>query len=66
MAQPRAQNWGLLAAISGAAGAWRIYEMATETEAPRQALAVLQYISLGFAIVAFVGSLFMMAKGKSA
>jgi hypothetical protein len=64
--QPRTQNWRWLAAISGAAGAWQIYEIATATEAPRQALALMQYFSVGCALVGFVGSLIMLAKGKSA
>jgi hypothetical protein len=66
VAQPRTQNWAWLAALSGGAGAWQIYEIATATEAPRQALALTQYFSVGCVLVGFVGSLVMLAKGKSA
>ncbi|MEH2589675.1 hypothetical protein [Bradyrhizobium sp. AZCC 1721] len=41
-----------------------LYEMATATEAPRQALAILQYGLLACALIGVVGSLVMLASEK--
>jgi len=42
-------------ADAGATSAWLIYDMTTATEAPRQAVAVLQYGLLACALLGLVG-----------
>ena len=65
-APPRKKNWGLQAALSAGVVVWQAYEIATATEAPRQALALLQYFLLGCGLVGFVGALVMMARDAGA
>ena len=48
---------GLSALLSGACALWLIYDMATETEAPSQTLAIMHYVILGLCLFGFVGSL---------
>ena len=43
---------------------WQFYEMATATEAPSRALAILQYGLLAGALSGLVGSLVMLASDK--
>ena len=50
--------------MSGATSAWLLYDMASATEAPRQAVAVLQYGLLGCALIGLVGSIVMAASEK--
>jgi hypothetical protein len=50
--------------ISGLTSAVLIYQMATATEAPSQALAVLQYCLLACALIGLMGSIAMFASGK--
>jgi hypothetical protein len=50
--------------MSAATSAWQIYEIATATEAPRQAVAILQYGLLAFALTGLAGSLVMAASQK--
>ena len=64
--QRRTTNWGLRAMLAVGVAAWQIYDMATVTEAPRRAVVLLGYFILGLALAAFVGSLIMLARGKSA
>jgi hypothetical protein len=66
MGQTRGKNWGVQAALCAGVVVWQIYEMATATEAPGQALALLQYSLLGCGAVGFIGALVMLAKGQSA
>jgi hypothetical protein len=40
---PVTSKWPKVMLMSAATSAWLIYDMATATEAPRQALAILQY-----------------------
>lgn len=56
MSDDRNGNWGKLALMSAATAAWLTYDLATATEAPRQAVVVLQYVLLGGAVLGFVGS----------
>ena len=53
------KNLGRTALISTACACWLIYDMATATEAPRQAVAILQYVLLGMAVVGAIGSAVM-------
>ena len=64
MAQPKTKNWGLQAALCAGVVAWQFYEIATATEGPSQALALLQYFLIACGLVGLVGALIMMARGK--
>jgi hypothetical protein len=57
-------NWPLLILASGATAVWQFYDITTATEAPRQTLAILQYVILGMAAVSCVGSIGMYLSGK--
>jgi hypothetical protein len=50
--------------MSTATSAWLIYDIATATEAPRRALAILQYCLLACALIGLAGSLVMFASQK--
>ena len=50
--------------MSGATSAWLLYDIATSSEAPRQAVAVLQYGLLACALVGLIGSIVMAATAK--
>lgn len=57
-------KWSRLMLMSGATSAWLLYDMATSSEAPRQAVAVLQYGLLACALVGLIGSIVMAATAK--
>ena len=57
-------KWAKLILMSGITSAWLLYEMATATEAPGRALAILQYGLLACALIGLVGSLMMLASQK--
>jgi hypothetical protein len=57
-------KWPRMILMSAVTSAWIIYDMTTATEAPRQALAVLQYALLACSLVALVGSFLMMATSQ--
>jgi len=50
--------------MSAATSAWLIYDMTTATEAPRQAVAVLQYGLLACALFGLISSRVMLASEK--
>ena len=50
--------------LSAVTSCWLLYDMTTATEAPRLALAILQYALLGCALVALVGSAVMYASER--
>lgn len=52
-------NWPMLMLVSGATSAWLIYDINTATEAPRQALAILQYILLAMSAGSCLGAVVM-------
>ena len=54
-------KWPKLTLMSGITSVWLLYEMATATEAPSLALAILQYGLLAGALTGLVGSLVMLA-----
>ena len=60
----REQQWPKLTLMSGITAVWLLYEMATATEAPSRALAILQYGLLACAMIGLVGSLAMLASEK--
>lgn len=57
-------KWSRLMLMSGATSAWLLYDIATSSEAPRQAVAVLQYGLLACSLVALIGSVVMAATAK--
>jgi hypothetical protein len=57
-------RWPKLMLMSGVTSAWLIYDMTTATEAPRQAVAVLQYGLLACALLGLIGSLVILASQK--
>jgi|tagenome__1003787_1003787.scaffolds.fasta_scaffold20911110_1 hypothetical protein len=57
-------KWPKVMLMSGLTSAWLLYDIATATEAPRQALAILQYGLLACAVIGLVGSIVMAASEK--
>ena len=57
-------NWPVLILASGVTAIWQFYDITTATEAPRQALAILEYIVLALSVVSCVGSIAMYLSGK--
>jgi hypothetical protein len=57
-------KWPKFMLMSAATVAWLVYDMATATELPRQAVAILQYCLLAAALIGLVGSLVMAASEK--
>jgi hypothetical protein len=54
-------KWFPVMLMSGSTSAWLIYDMTSATEAPRQAVAILQYGLLACAPFALVSSIVMVA-----
>ena len=57
-------KWPKLMLMSAITSAWLLYDMATPTEAPRQAVAILQYCLLAGALIGLVGSIVMAAASE--
>jgi hypothetical protein len=57
-------KWPKVMLMSAATAAWLIYDISTATEAPRQALAILQYGLLACALFGLAGSLVIVASRK--
>jgi hypothetical protein len=55
-------NPKVMAVLSAAVAAWLIYSMATATEQPSMALAVLQYVLIAGALISLVGSVMKIMK----
>src|SRR5262249_53069966 len=51
------KNSGVMIVAFAAVAAWQIYDMATATETPSRALAVLQYVLLAGLLVGLIGAL---------
>lgn len=54
-------KWPKVMVISAITSLWLLYDISTAIEAPRPALAVLQYALLACSLVALVGSAVMYA-----
>ena len=54
-------KWPKVMLMSGLTSAWLLYDIATATEVPRQAVAVLQYGLLACALIGLIGSIVMAA-----
>ena len=57
-------NWPLLILVSGVTAVWQIYDLSTATEAPSQALAILNYTLLAMATFGCIASIGMYLAGK--
>ena len=57
-------RWPKIMLMSGLTSAWLLYDIATATETPRQAVAILQYALLACALIGLVGSVVMAAAEK--
>ena len=58
------RKWPKLMLMSAATAAWLVYDMASATETPRQAVAILQYCLVAGALIGLLGSLVMAASEK--
>ena len=54
-------KWPKVALISALTSCWLLYDITTATEAPRLAVAILQYALLACSLVALIGSAVMHA-----
>jgi hypothetical protein len=54
-------KWPPVMLMSGSTSAWLIYNMTSATEAPRQAVEILQYGLLACALFALISSIVMYA-----
>ena len=57
-------KWPKVMLMSAATSAWLVYDITSATEAPRQALAILQYALLACALRALIGSAVMYATDR--
>ena len=57
-------KWPKVMLMSGLSSDWLLYDMATATEVPRQAVAILQCGLLACAVIGLVGSIVMAAQEK--
>jgi hypothetical protein len=57
-------KWPKVMLMSGLTSAWLLYDIATATEASRQAVAILQYGLLACALIGLIGSVVMAAQEK--
>jgi hypothetical protein len=55
-------KWPKVMLMSGLTSAWLLYDIATATEAPRQAVALLQYGLPACAVIGLIGSIVMAAQ----
>ena len=55
-------KWPKVMLMSGLTSAWLLYDIATATEAPRRAVALLQYGLLACAVIGLIGSIVMAAQ----
>lgn len=57
-------KWPKVMLLSAATSLWLLYDLATATEAPSPALALLQYALLACVLVALIGSAVMYATDR--
>ena len=58
-------TWIKIMLLSGAVIVWRIIDFSTTTEGPSQTLLILQYTALALAVIALVGSIVMLVRGRA-
>lgn len=54
--EKKTKNSGVMIVAFAAVAVWQIYDMATATETPSRALAVLQYVLLAGLLIGFIGA----------
>jgi hypothetical protein len=54
--EKKPKNSGVMIVAFAAVAAWQIYDMATATEAPSRALAILQYVLLAGLLLGLLGA----------
>jgi hypothetical protein len=54
-------KWPKVMLLSAVTACWLLYDIASATEAPRLALAILQYVLLACALISLIGSAVMYA-----
>lgn len=64
MNDKRTKNSGVMIVAFAAVAAWQIYDMATATETPSRALAVLQYVLLAGLLIGLIGSLLNFVRSE--
>jgi hypothetical protein len=60
----KSTNWGLMALMTGAVSAWLIYDIASASETPRQAVALLEYFLLACGLIGFAGAVVKLLAGE--
>jgi hypothetical protein len=60
----RTKNSGVMIVAFAAVAAWQIYDIATATETPSRALAVLQYVLLAGLLIGLVGALLNFVRSE--
>ena len=58
MNQSRKSSWGKLIIMNAVVSGWLIYIIASASEAPSQALAILQYVLLALSLIGLAGSFY--------
>lgn len=58
------KNPGIMLAVFTAAAAWQIYDLTTATEAPSQALMILQYVLLAGLLMGITATLFNLLRSQ--
>jgi hypothetical protein len=53
-------KWGKMALLNAAVAAWIVYDLSTATEAPRQAVMIMEYVFLAGALLGLAGALFKL------
>jgi hypothetical protein len=62
--QPSRGRMVRTAVLGAAVAGWQTYELASATEAPSQAVLLLEYFFLACGLIALVGALFVLATQK--
>lgn len=57
-------KWPKVMVISAITSLWLLYDIMTQTEAPGQALALVQYALLGLALISLIGSAVQCLTGR--
>ncbi len=60
MSQNQSGKCGRLALLFAAVAAWNIYDLSSATEAPRQAVLIMQYTFLAGSLLGLAGALFKL------
>jgi len=64
MSANQSGKWGKLALLNAALAAWLIYDISTATEAPRQAVMIMQWVFLVGVLIGLALALVKLASQK--